>query len=72
MDLDYQKDNFDELDKLLYDAAKTYNRNLSGSVSDFIGCTTNEIKDIMHDTLKRIVPEKDVAPWLKRADLLVA
>lgn len=70
--MDYEKDNFGDLDKLLYQAAETYHKNLNGSMTDFIGCTTSEIKDIMHTTLKRIVPESDVQSYLDKADKLIA
>ena len=70
--VDYDKDNFGDFDKLLYQAAETYHKNLSGSMTDFVGCTTSEIKDIMYTTLKRIVPESDVQPYLDKADLLIA
>lgn len=70
--MDYQKDNFDELDKLLYKAASTYNKRLNGSVTQFIGCTTSELKDVMHTTLKRLVPDDKVQAWLDEADRLIA
>lgn len=70
--MDYQKDNFEELDKLLYRAASTYNRRLNGSVTQFIGCTTSELKDVMHTTLKRLVPQNEVQAWLNEADSLIA
>ena len=70
--MDYQKDNFTDLDNLLYQAARDYNRNLNGSMTTFIGCTESEIKDIMYTTLRRIVPESDVQPYLDKADLLIA
>ena len=72
MNYDYRKDNFGDLDNLLFQAAKTYNRNLSGSMFNFVGCTTSEIRDIMHTTLKRIVPESDVQKYLDKADKLIA
>ena len=72
MEYDYRKDNFGDLDNLLYQAAEKYHKNLNGSMTDFVGCTTSEIKDIMHTTLKRIVPESDVQTYLDKADLLIA
>lgn len=69
---DYQKDNFDELDALLYKAASTFDRTLHGSVTKFIGCTASELKDVMHTTLRRIVPEDKVQAWLDEADRLIA
>ena len=72
MEYDYRKDNFSKLDNLLYQAAKTYHKNLGGSMTNFIGCTTSEIRDIMHSTLKRIVPESDVQSYLDKADKLIA
>lgn len=72
MEYDYNKNNFSDLDKLLYQAAEKYHKNLNGSMTDFVGCTTSEIKDIMHTTLKRIVPETDVQTYLDKADLLIA
>ena len=72
MDYDYTKDNFGDLDKLLYQAAEKYHKNLTGSITQFIGCTTSEIKDVMHTTLKQIVPENDVQTYLDKADRLIA
>lgn len=72
MDKDYQKDNFTELDELLYRAARNYNKNLNGSVTKFIGCTVGEIKDIMHTTLSRIVPKDQLQKYLDEADKLIA
>ena len=72
MDKDYEKDNFDELDKLLHDAARTYDKKLHGSITSFIGCTTAELVDAMHATLKRLVPQDDLSTWIKKADLLIA
>lgn len=69
---DYQKDNFNDLDKLLYQAAENYKKKLNGSMTDFVGCTKSEIKDILYTTLRRIVPESDVQPYLDKADLLIA
>ena len=70
--MDYEKDNFGDLDKLLYQAAAKYHKNLNGSMTNFIGCTTSEIKNIMYTTLKRIVPEGDVQEYLDKADKLIA
>lgn len=70
--MDYEKDNFGDLDKLLYQAAEKYHKNLNGSMTDFVGCTVSEIKNIMHTTLKRIVPENDVQSFLDEADRLIA
>lgn len=72
MEYDYTKDNFGDLDKLLYQAAEKYHKNLTGSITQFIGCTTSEIKDVMHTTLKQIVPENDVQTYLDKADRLIA
>ena len=72
MEYDYKKDNFDDLDNLLFQAAEKYHKNLGGSMRNFIGCTTSEIKDIMHTTLKRLVPESDVQSYLDKADKLIA
>lgn len=69
---DYQKDNFDELDALLYKAASTFDRTLRGSITSFIGCTASELKDVMHTTLKRLVPQDKVQAWLDEADRLIA
>ena len=69
---DYQKDNFSELDNLLYQAANDYNKKLNGSMTNFIGCTKAEIKDVLYTTLKRIVPENNVQKYLDKADLLIA
>ena len=69
---DYQKDNFSELDNLLYQAANDYNKKQNGSMTNFIGCTKSEIKDVLYTTLKRLVPESDVQKYLKKADLLIA
>jgi hypothetical protein len=69
---DYQKDNFSELDNLLYEAANDYNKKLNGSMTNFIGCTKAEIKDVLYTTLKRIVPENNVQKYLDKADLLIA
>ena len=72
MEYDYTKDNFGELDNFLFQVAAKYHKNLGGSMTNFIGCTTSEIRDIMHSTLKRIVPESDVQTYLDKADLLIA
>ena len=72
MEYDYTKDNFGDLDKLLYQAAEKYHKNLTGSITQFIGCTTSEIKDVMHTTLRQIVPESDVQTYLDKADRLIA
>jgi len=69
---DYQKDNFFELDELLQKAATTYNRRLHGSITAFVGCTVSELKDVMHTTLKRLVPQDKVQTWLDEADRLIA
>lgn len=69
---DYQKDNFFELDELLQKAAATYNRKLHGSITAFVGCTVSELKDVMHTTLKRLVPQDKVQTWLNEADRLIA
>ena len=70
--MDYEKDNFDDLDNLIYQAANKYHKNIHGTMTDFVGCTTKEIKDIMYNTLKRIVPESDVQTYLDKVDLLIA
>ena len=72
MDEDYQKDNFDELDKLLYKAASTFDKKLHGSITAFVGCTVSELKDVMHTTLKRLVPQDKVQTWIDEADRLIA
>ena len=69
---DYQKDNFTELDQLLHQAADDYNVKLNGSMTNFVGCTKSEIKDVLYTTLKRIVPENNVQKYLDKADLLIA
>lgn len=71
-DLDYIKDNFDELDCFLYGAAKEFNKPLHGSMTNFIGCSVREIKDIMHTTLSRIVPDKSLPEYIQKADKLIA
>lgn len=72
MEYDYQKDNFNDLDNLLQQAAQNYNVDLNGSISNYIGCTTKEIKDVMYTTLKRIVPENEVKSYLDKVDVLMA
>ena len=71
MERDYQKDNFSDLDNLLQQAAQNYNVDLRGSIFNYIGCTTNEIKDVMYTTLKSIVPENEVKPYLDKVDALM-
>jgi len=71
-DLDYTKDNFEELDNFLYSTAKMFNKPLRGSVRNFIGCSVGEIKDIMHTTLSRLVPAERLSAYLEKADKLIA
>ena len=69
---DYDKDNFTELDALLNKAAEKYNVELNGSITNFIGCTYDEIRDIMHSTLMRIVPETEIKTWFEQVKVLMA
>lgn len=72
MEMDYCKDNFNELDKFLYNVAATHNKKLNGSVLNFIGCTKTEIRDVLVTTVSRMVPTEELDGYKKEIERLIA
>lgn len=55
---DYDGD-FEVLDDYLLELSGKYGKKVDGTMTDFLGCSYTEIKEIMKLKISEIVPEKD-------------